>query len=557
MKRFLLLFILTNVFGYSGYGQSTNNTVGLLSYNPTKAFDGYNLIYPHNQPNVYLLNNCGEIVHVWEDDTNFRPGNTAYLLEDGRLVKTKRPAAVVNDPIWAGGGGATVEIRDWDNNLEWSFTLNDSLDRLHHDIAITEDETILMIAWENKTAAEAIQAGRDTALLPDGELWPDYILEVDPETDEIVWEWHIWDHLVQDFDPTKDNFGVVEDHPELMDINYTTNDGGADWMHSNSLDYDPINDQVILSIPFISEVWIIDHSTTTQQAAGHTGGFSGIGGDLMYRYGNPLVYRRGTAEDQMLFFQHDVKWIDDFVDPFDPFFGKLSVFNNRVDTAFSTANIFDPGFDMYAWEYPKNGDIWGPEEFLVTVKHPIPSALYSTGLSSTQYLPNGNFLLCAGRTGYAVELTPDNEIAWEYKTPLDGGVPVSQGDTLTLNDNLTFRMTRYPLDYAAFDGKDLSPKGWIEQNPDSTICNQILPTFEQAKQYDLQIAPNPADQMITLTWEGGFYVTFEVFDLLGRPLIEPMKIAGGRKYLNTSDWDPGLYFIRINGTETVKVVIQR
>jgi len=115
-------------------GAAAQNTVGLLSYVPWKSYDGYNLFYPHNQPNVYLINNCGEIVHVWEDDPTFRPGNTAYLLPDGRLVKTKRPAAVAQDPIWAGGGGATIEIRDWDNNLEWSFTLNDENARLHHDI---------------------------------------------------------------------------------------------------------------------------------------------------------------------------------------------------------------------------------------------------------------------------------------------------------------------------------------------------------------------------------------------------------------------------------------
>ena len=179
--RYLFLLLLTTPL-------VAQNTVGLLSYQPAKTYDGYNLLYPHNQPNVYLLDNCGEVVHVWEDDTDFRPGNTAYLLEDGRLVKTKRPAAVAGNPIWAGGGGAIVEIRSWDNDLLWSFERNDEFERLHHDIAITPEETILMIVWENKTREEAIQAGRDSMLLPDNELWPDYILEVDPETDEIVWE---------------------------------------------------------------------------------------------------------------------------------------------------------------------------------------------------------------------------------------------------------------------------------------------------------------------------------------------------------------------------------
>ena len=329
---------------------NAQNTVGLISYNQNKAFDGYNMIYHHNQPNVNLLNNCGEVVHTWEGEADTRPGNTAYLLEDGRLIKTYRPASVAGNPIWAGGGGASVEIRDWDNNLEWSYTLNDSMDRLHHDIApIIKDGklTIAMIAWEVKTMDEIIAAGRDTSVLERDVMWPDYIIEIDPATDEIVWEWHAWDHLVQDFDDTKDNFGIIADNPGKIDINHDfTGTGHPDWMHSNALDYDPRNDFLILSVPNFSEVWIIDHTTTTAEAASSSGGFSGKGGDLMYRWGNPQVYDQGDSTDQKLFYQHDINFIDDFVEGFDPNFGKLAVFNNRVGPDFSTVNIIPSTFDL-------------------------------------------------------------------------------------------------------------------------------------------------------------------------------------------------------------------
>jgi hypothetical protein len=207
------LFTCTLLALYLSIGLHAQPTVGLLSYNPSKSYDGVNLIYPHNQSTVYLLNNCGEIVHRWTDAANLRPGNTAYLMPNGNLVKTKRPANVTNDAIWAGGGGATVEIRDWDNNLLWSYTLNDTLRRLHNDIAVTPDNTILMIVWEKKTTAEAIQAGRNPANLPDDEIWPDYIIEVDPNTSQIIWEWHAWDHLIQDVDPAQNNFGDVAPNP--------------------------------------------------------------------------------------------------------------------------------------------------------------------------------------------------------------------------------------------------------------------------------------------------------------------------------------------------------
>lgn len=532
------------------------HTVGLLSYQPAKAFDGYNLLYPHRQSNCYLLDNCGEIVHVWEDDANWRPGNSAYIMPNGDLVKTKRPASVAGNPIWAGGGGGIVERRDWDNNLLWSFEMNDSLHRLHHDISVMPNGNILMIAWERKTLDEVLQAGFDTSLLVNDIIWPDMVLEVSEATGEIVWEWHSWDHLIQDFDDTKDNFGDVAAHPELIDANWDTHSINSSWMHTNSIDYDEVNDHVLLNVPRFNEVWIIDHSTTTEQAAGHTGGFGGAGGDLLYRWGNPAAYRAGDSTDQKLFFQHDAHYLDDFVDQAHPHFGKVGVFNNRLGPDFSGANIFDPPFDMYEGNFPMTGNVWGPEDFDWSFTYPgDPTVLYSNIISSMQLLPNGNYLICSGRHGYSFEVTASDEIVWEYVTPLKGGSPATQGDTLAINENLTFRLRRYPTGYPAFEGRDLSQKGWIELEPDSTFCDEISPAGEKFSDYNLRIFPNPANRMLMIEWQAGLYADVEVFDLLGRKMVKTMHLSGGRKYLDTSLWQPGLYFVRINGSESAKVLI--
>ncbi len=111
-----------------------------------------------------------------------------------------------------------------------------------------------------------------------------------------MWEWHVWDHLIQDFDDKKANYGNVGMHPERVDLNYAKN-GNADWLHFNSLDYHPGLDQILVSSPFFNEIWVIDHSTTTAEAAGSQGGLRGRGGDLIYRWGNPAAYRAGTAEE--------------------------------------------------------------------------------------------------------------------------------------------------------------------------------------------------------------------------------------------------------------------
>jgi len=541
----------------------SQNTVGLISYNSSKSLDGYTMIYPHRQPNVYLLDNCGEIVHTWEGEPGTVPGNTSYLLDDGRLVRTYRPASVTGDNIWAGGGGATVEIKDWDNNVMWSYTMNDSLKRLHHDIAIVDREnqfSILMIAWELKNLEEVIEAGRDTSVLATNEMWPDYIIEVDPATDEIIWEWHAWDHLIQDHDSTKSNFGVIAENPEKIDINLDLDGmGNADWMHSNSIDYDPVNDMILLSVPYFSEVYLIDHTTTTEEAQGSFGGFGGNGGDLLYRWGNPANYDMGGPEEQTLFFQHDAAFIDDFVDPFDPNFGKVSVFNNRVGEDYSSVGIFNPGFDMYIWGFPKIDGVFGPFDFEATAVHPIDSTrLFSTGLSSFQYLNNGNYLITSGRFGYTFEMTPDNEIVWEYITPFtNGGAQVTQGDTtLAINNNLTFRSTRYPTDFSAFDGRDLSPKGFIELEPNEVYCDELLSVEILKEEYDLSIYPNPANEMITLEWEAGKHVDIEVFNVIGQEMMQPMTLSGGRKYIDTSSWISGLYIVRINQQVAGKFYVQ-
>jgi len=51
-------------------------------------------------------------------------------------VLTSRPSSIAGDVIWAGGGGANIVVKNWDNEVLSTFTLNDENDRLHHDIEV-------------------------------------------------------------------------------------------------------------------------------------------------------------------------------------------------------------------------------------------------------------------------------------------------------------------------------------------------------------------------------------------------------------------------------------
>ena len=94
----------------------------------------------------------------------------------------------------------------------------------------------------------------------------------------------------------------------------------------NSIDYNPELDQIMVCSRSLNEFWILYHSTTTAEARGHAGGKYGRGGDLLYRWGNPMAYRRGQPEDRMLYSPHDAHWIPKGL----PGAGNILIFNNGV-----------------------------------------------------------------------------------------------------------------------------------------------------------------------------------------------------------------------------------
>jgi hypothetical protein len=555
-KILLVLFALAALFT-TAFAQPT---VGVLKNNDPLSQDGYNLFYPFDQPSVFLIDNCGRIVNEWADSSNFRAGAGTHITESGLLLRCKRDVVVSGDPIWAGGGGETVELLTWEGTLRWTFTLNDSLHRLHHDALVLPNGNVLMIVWEKKTAAEAIAAGRDTSLLPAGELWPDYLLEVTPigtDSFTVAWEWHTWDHLIQDHDSTKANFGVVADHPELIDINL---DGAfpvpADWMHLNALHYNEETDQIIFSSPALNEIYIIDHSTTLAEAAGHVGGLSNIGGDLMWRWGSPANY--GATGPQQLFFQHDAHWMDMGLPPGHPDRSKIMVFNNRAGSNFSNVHILAPVFDTYEWEYLKDTatGAFYPTAPSWTYQATVATDFYSPLVSSAQRLPNGNTLIFSGQQGWAFEITPAKETVWEYEIPFKAGVIATQGDTITSGANMAFTLKRYMPDYPGFVGHSLAPRNYIEINPDTSLCVSGVWVKPAETSGLLKFYPNPAQDRLVIEQLGEFAQTAQLLDGTGRA-VRQFALSGATQEVDLSNIPNGLYILLLDHQRAGKLIISR
>lgn len=99
----------------------------------------------------------------------------------------------------------------------------------------------MIIAWELKTNTEAIAQGRNPSLVA-ATLWSEQVLEIQPvgtNGGNIVWEWHLWDHLAQDFDAAKPNFTSIAANPQLLNLNFGASATAEDWIHLNSIDYNP------------------------------------------------------------------------------------------------------------------------------------------------------------------------------------------------------------------------------------------------------------------------------------------------------------------------------
>ena len=441
-------------------------TVGLL-VNAPESMVGYTLLTGVLNNDVHLIDHLGRIAHSWQVKNRI---THAKLLDNGNLLAN----------VDVSGNRIIAEV-DTDGNIVWKYTHPDIF---HHDFLKMPNGNVLILVRGDKTLEEAIATGVNPDSVPSRGMQYDYLIEVRPtgsEGGEIVWEWSSWDYIVQDFDPTKENYGDPSEHPELIDINFLgetpyINPGSEvwDWLHANAIDYNPTLDQIILSPRHHSELWIIDHSASTQEAPTRAGGNAGKGGALLYRWGNPRAYGHGTAADRQLFLQHHTQWID----PGLPGAGNVLVFNNGsaleegLDRGYSSIEEIVSPVDGYGYRrepgapYPPSDPIW-----IYTAE--TLTDFYSYIIGCAQRLPNGNTLICDGTSGNVFQVTPDGNTVWQYVYPMDGDTPLKQGEEVsvwryraqigdTLFNNAVYRAYWYAPDYPGLQHYDLTPGDTIE-----------------------------------------------------------------------------------------------
>ena len=447
-------------------------TVGLIYCNGNVQ-PGYTLFSPMGLETSYLIDQYGREVHSWTSPGE-HPGLVSYLLDDGSIL---RPVNLGNNQpgeFSAGGSMGGFERISWDGQLEWFWTFSSETYRSHHDIEPLPNGNILIIAWEyiNSTEAEEkgkILSNKSSKQLGSSSVWPDKVLEIKPvgnDDAEIVWEWSFWDHTIQDVDEAKNNYGNISEHPELLDINFGNE---QDWLHCNGIDYNHILDQIVLSCKSSNEIYIIDHSTTTEEARGSTGGNSGMGGDILYRYGNPENYGRGDFNDQLLFGQHDARWIEEGY----PDAGKLMIFNNGNgrNVSYSSVDVINLPFNGTNYDI-ENNQSFGPENLSWTWD--IGTDMYSPIISGSTRLANGNTLITVGVQGTFIEVDYLGNIVWKYISPVSTDI-MNQGDSIDAAANNVFKVARYDGNHPGLKGRELIPIDYIENWNDQCPEQNSLP----------------------------------------------------------------------------------
>ena len=400
----------------------------ITNYNFCEEYILFSPIIPYPEQDVdfytYLMNKNSEIKHVWEHDSS--PASIPYLFQNNTLI---RPALVDFPIIDLPGRGGLIEKLDWMGNVLWEFTFSDEWVQQHHDIEVLPNGNILILAWEKKLQEEVIQKGK---INHTGVLYIDMIVEIEPQgTNEanIVWEWHLWDHLIQDISPQFENFGVVSEHPELFDINYLfleNNEGPSppgnddpNFVHCNAIHYNELLDQIIITSRRANEIFIIDHSTTSEEAAGHNGGLYGKGGDILYRWGNPMNYNSGGIDDQILFAPHSANWVDEDY----PGNGNILIFNNGVGmpgNSFSSIIEIEPPLDNDNNYIYVEGESFLPDTMIVNYNN--QNSFYSSFQSGVLRTQNGNTIITVTNQDFIFEINPSLEIVWEYYFTGDGHI---------------------------------------------------------------------------------------------------------------------------------------
>jgi hypothetical protein len=493
MKRLSLLLCLLLARAFAA--DALTGPTELLYWNPAKAQNGYTFYGVGGT--TYLIDMEGRVVKTWPI------GNNPHLLDNGSVLDTN-----TNDP----SGFAGFKEVDWSGATVWQYTERRSTYHPHHDfIRIFNPKlkayTTIYIANLDLTQAQCIALGANPTQVPSTGAQMDAIVEVDA-SGTIVWEWRFQDHLVQDFDASKPNHvgagKTIANYPGRLNINLTGHPLKGDWLHCNSIDYNPQLDQLVFN-SVQGEFYVVDH-----------GGTFVVGDPARYGQGTPPAvladWTQSSSGTKQLGGAHGVCWIEA---------GRFLIFNNGQYLSERAPQSYvmeiDPfagadGVNTGAYVNPPDAGYFTQAFPAATDKAPRQISrqvvwnyygknsmtLFSHIGCSAQRLANGNTLICADTYGYIMEVTPTGECVWDYIMPVTRtGAVQAIGDSLPMVNSI-FRAYRFTATHPALAGRTLTPGKTVAGR--TTVENR----FAGATSYQAQQRPTGLQQLDATKAQAGY-----------------------------------------------------
>jgi len=385
--------------------------------------NGYTLISAGSDP-AFLIDMDKNVIHNWS-----LIGFPAKLLPGGSIIGGRE----FNDM----DEFKYIAQEDWEGNIVWEFhNWSNGWSRHHHDFE-REGNPVGYYAPgqdfidEGKTLVLA----RSTLINRSISLWSlddDVIYEVDWDGNLTGFEWHANEHYNEMGFTIWAKLGIY--HQILPYLLRSTFQG---WLHINTISelgenhwyaegdsrFNPRN--IILDSRQANFMAIIDRET----------------GKIVWRVGPD--FSKDTEVGQKLgqmIGMHNAHMIPQGL----PGEGNILVFDNggyagygilglpcRFLRFYSRVIEFNPVTYEIVWKYEKKD---GP----LFPRYAADHRFYSDRISSAQRLPNGNTLICEGSRGRIFEVTPENNIVWEYIYP---------GRTGDYTNNDVYRAYRVPPEW--------------------------------------------------------------------------------------------------------------
>jgi len=426
LNRLCLIVLLSLAALNTGAAPSVFPT-GTTIYDPGKAWNGYTLLSNLDARAAVLIDMNGRVVKRWEQ-FNLAPGGPARLLPGGTVIGS----AGANPPHQE--ASSLVEL-DFEGHELWRFDHNEQIknaggelvwsSRQHHDWqrqdypagyyspayrpAVTGSNTLLLTHTNHAVPSVA-----------DVELEDDRLIEVSPDG-SIVWQWLASDHI-DEFGFSKEERAAIRSAAhggpyarrgsyDALHINSAAYVGPNHWFKAGDQRFAP--DNVIISSRQASFVAIIARD-----------------GSVVWQIGPDFSRSEAEQAIRQIIGQHHAHMIPEGL----PGAGNILIFDNGGSSGYGTPSPIAPnGQGVYARASSRVLEI--DPVTLELVWSYFAQNFFSTNISSSQRLPNGNTLITEGAPGRVFEVTTEREIVWEYMN-----APAETGR----RGNAVYRAYRYP-----------------------------------------------------------------------------------------------------------------